>query len=269
MKALLLAAMIFAALIGLAGPAAAVSYAITVQTNAQSYVGASTVTVTGQVSPAPGPNTAVFVRVFNPSGAMATAGEAVVNGTTGAYTFNFVAGGSPAWVDGGYKVNATWGGYGPTVFAVATFSWSLTGTTTTTSTGQTTTTTTTTSTAPTSTTTTTTTTTTPSTSVGTTSTSSSSSTPTSTASSTSTTTTSPTTTSSRTTSSTTTPTVNPTTSITSAPSSSSSTSGGGGGIPEFPLAGLEVILLVAAVLGAYLFVRGRAGQSRLPAVTPG
>jgi cell division septation protein DedD len=188
MNTKVLVAVMIVVLCGLSGTAYAVSYSITVQTNDNSYSGAATVTVAGQVSPAPGPNTAVLIRVFNPANAIVTAGEAAVNGTTGYYTFNFVAGGSSAWSNGNYVVNATWGAFGPVVFKATTFSWTSSVVTTTTTTS----------------TTTTTTTTTPST--------------TTTASSTTSTTTAPPTTS----------TTSPTTTTTISPSSTTTTSSGGG-----------------------------------------
>lgn len=117
----------------------ALSYKISVQTNSQAYVGAATVQVSGQVSPAPGPNTAVLFRVLNSKGQLITADQAMVNGTTGLYSESFIAGGSSAWTEGNYVVNATWGAYGQTIFATTSFFWSSTPITTTTTTTTTTT----------------------------------------------------------------------------------------------------------------------------------
>ena len=130
----LLLAFVIAIMVGLSGAASAASYAITVHTDSSTYVGPVTITVSGQVTPAPGPNTAVFVRVFNPNSVVVTAGEVNVNGTTGLYSESFAAGGSSSWVNGNYVVNATWGAYGPVVFALANFAWSTSPITTTTST---------------------------------------------------------------------------------------------------------------------------------------
>lgn len=134
MSRLLLLALFPVILLALSGVASAVTYSISVQTNSSTYLGAPTITVSGQVSPAPGPNTAVFVRVFNPNGVVATAGQVNVNGTTGLYSETFAAGGSTNWVNGNYVVNATWGAYGPVIFALANFAWSSSPITTTTST---------------------------------------------------------------------------------------------------------------------------------------
>ena len=137
MKWPLLAAVVFALLVCLPAAAATPSYKVTVQTNSSSYVGGATVSVSGQVSPAPGPNTAVYIKVVSPSDALVTAMEASVNGTTGSYSASFVAGGSASWVDGSYVVNATWGAYGSPTFAVTDFGWSGAGTTSTTGTSST------------------------------------------------------------------------------------------------------------------------------------
>jgi hypothetical protein len=226
MKANLLFAVMVAVLFGLSGTASAVSYSVSVQTNNSSYSGAATIAIAGQVSPAPGPNTAVLIRVFSPLNAIVTAGEANVNGTTGFYTFNFVAGGSSGWSNGNYVVNATWGAFGPVVFKTATFSW--------TSSAATTTTTTTTST-PTSTTTTTT-----------------STTTTTTSSTTSTTTAQPT--SSTTTSS---------TATTTSSSTGSTTAASSGGIPEFSFQALAVVVFTVVVAFSYLAFRNRP-RSKTP-----
>ena len=124
MRRLLVLAAILAALVGFSGAASAVSYSLTVETNTPIYTGAVTITVSGQVSPAPGPNTAVAVRVFNPTKVLVKAAEVSVNETTGHYSTTFVAGGSSSWVTGKYIVNATWGAYGPVLFETVPFYWS-------------------------------------------------------------------------------------------------------------------------------------------------
>lgn len=139
MKRLLLASVLLITLAALPASAAA-SYMITVHINSPSYVGFATAVVSGQVYPAPGPNTAVYIRVFNPANVLVTALEESVNGTTGLYSGSFVTGGSSSWVEGNYIVNVTWGAYGSPAFGVGTFSWSSTATTSTTSTSTTTTT---------------------------------------------------------------------------------------------------------------------------------
>lgn len=224
MRAILLA-LFLAAVLGVSGAASAVSYTVTVQTDSPSYVGSAAVLVTGQVSPAPGPSTAVFVRVFGPSGALATAAQAEVNGTTGAYSLSFVAGGSSAWIDGNYLVNATWGAYGPLVFATTTFSWSSTATTTSTTT----------------------------TSSTTTTQTSSTSTATSLTTSHTTTSTTSTTTSSSTTHSSSSASLSSTTTT----SSTSASSAHSGGIPVFPLQGVAAVAFVFVMAASYLLVRSR------------
>jgi hypothetical protein len=202
----------------LAAPVSAIAYTVSVRTDARTYVGASTIHISGQVSPAPGPGTYVALRILNPNKAVVTADEVQVNGTTGSYTDAIIAGGSSGWVGGNYVVNATWGAYGPAIFSTANFAWSNLMTTTTTTTTSST------------------------TSSNTSSTSTSSTTSsTSTTSTTSTTSAIPSSTSS---SSSTTTTV-----------SSSTSSSSGGGIPEFPYQVLAVTVFTLLVLASYLAVR--------------
>jgi hypothetical protein len=210
----------------LAGAASALSYSMTVHTGTPSYSGAATIQVSGQVTPAPGPNTAVLIRVYNPDNSLVTADQATVNGTTGLFSDSFVAGGASLWIDGTYLINATWGAYGPAIFSTATFSWSsqsatITATSTATSTSA------------------------EVTTISTTSSSLSSSTMSSTTiSSVSTGTQSS---SSSTVSTSSTP-------VTSS-STSTSTSGGGGGIPEFPYQTFAVAVLTLIVVASYMLVR--------------
>jgi hypothetical protein len=136
-KALRMAPML--ATIGLAmafltAPAfAATTYTVSVQTDAASYSAAQTITTSGTVSPAPGPNTAVVVTIKNPAGTVVDIGDDPVNPSTGAYTQVTVAGGSSAWIAGTYSVNATWGGNSSTATMTTTFTYSPTVTSTTTS----------------------------------------------------------------------------------------------------------------------------------------
>jgi len=210
------------------------SYYVTVVTDKSSYMAGQTIAISGSVHPAPGPSTAVFLRVFNPSGNTVAVGDAPVDATTGDYTFSLAAGGTSAWVTGAYTVNATWGAYPPTVYGTTVFTYAAAVATTTTS--------------------------------STTSTSTSTTTH---VSSTSTSVTTP-----EATSTITSIAAQPTTSITtstatsfilssfsstsistsSSPSTSTST-GGGGGIPEFPFEGLAVVFLGLVVVGAYYVAR--------------
>ncbi|HUK80149.1 MAG TPA: hypothetical protein VLU91_05750 [Nitrososphaerales archaeon] len=224
MKWALIGALWIALLVALSGSAAALSYSLTVQTNATSYVGESTVLITGQVTPAPGPNSSVSLRVYNPNMLLATAAVAPVNGTTGLYSSTFVTGGSSAWIEGTYSVNATWGAYGPVIFKITTFSWASSATSTSTSATSTTT---------------------VSTFSSATSTTSSTSNPTT--SITSTTTTSSLVTSSSTTS----------TSVSSASSSATSS----GTVPEFPFQIVVVVLFSALIAGSFLVMRSRRAHA--------
>ena len=63
MRASLLLVLFVATIICVSGAASALSYSVSVRTDTTSYIGAATVYVSGQVSPAPGPNTAVLIRV--------------------------------------------------------------------------------------------------------------------------------------------------------------------------------------------------------------
>ena len=132
MRKLVIFAAALAILMALPASSAAVSYKVTVHTGSAAYVGPATVAFSGQVYPAPGPNTWVYVRVFNPDMVLVTAVQSSVNGTTGLYSGSFVAGGSSSWTDGNYVVNATWGAYGSPTFGVASFTWSSSATTSTT-----------------------------------------------------------------------------------------------------------------------------------------
>jgi len=107
MKRLILPAIVLATALLLAAPVSALTYTVTVATSSQSYAGSSTIQITGQVSPAPGPGTAITIRIFNQNGVLVTADRVNVNGTTGSYSDQTVAGGSSNWVDGNYVVNAT------------------------------------------------------------------------------------------------------------------------------------------------------------------
>ena len=133
----LAAILVMAVILTAQGAAAQTTYTITVATDMPSYVTGQTIKVTGTVSPAPGPSTAVFVKVLNPAGKVVTVGDSPVGATTGAYNFTLVAGGTADWTTGTYKVNATWGAYPPTIFHTATFAYTASVTTTTTSTSTT------------------------------------------------------------------------------------------------------------------------------------
>lgn len=115
---------------------------ITVQTDASSYSGAQKLTASGAVSPAPGPGTAVFLKISNPAGTNVAVGQASVDGSTGSYQGTFVLGGTSAWTSGTYTLSATWGNSASTapVNASVSFTYSPSVTTTTTTTSQTTTT---------------------------------------------------------------------------------------------------------------------------------
>jgi hypothetical protein len=114
----------------------ALSYTLSVQTGSPSYSGTQTITIVGKVTPAPGPNTAVFLSVISPNGKVVYVNQDSVNGTTGVFSDSVTPGTSSDWVDGTYTVNATWGAYGPTLHAVATFTWTSQTTTTSTTTAQ-------------------------------------------------------------------------------------------------------------------------------------
>jgi uncharacterized protein YoxC len=117
-----LAAVLLAAFLVL-GPAVAfgATLAMTLQTNAPSYAGQSTITVSGTVTPAPTiPNTAVVITTTGPNGVVDT-GEAAVATSTGAFTYTLVSGGSAGWTSGTFTVNGTWGGQGNTATKTTTF----------------------------------------------------------------------------------------------------------------------------------------------------
>ncbi len=117
------------ALASIATPALGASYGVTVQTDHASYTGIAQITISGMVSPAPGPNTAVVVVVSNPDHATVDIESDPVNPTTGSFSQVTVAGGgiscggSHCWIAGAYLVNATWGGPGVSLIATATFAY--------------------------------------------------------------------------------------------------------------------------------------------------
>jgi cobalamin biosynthesis Mg chelatase CobN len=122
-------------LLAMAAPVFASSFTLTVHTNSPSYAGSQDVRISGDVSPLPGPNTAVIVSVTNPNGATVDVQDDAVN-ASGSYNGTTVSGGpiycggTPCWVTGTYVINATWGGDGASAVASATFTWSNATTTT-------------------------------------------------------------------------------------------------------------------------------------------
>jgi hypothetical protein len=104
-------------------PALAQTYAVTLQTNSPSYSGVGPIKITGQVSPAPGPDTAVVITIDNPARSVAEITEVVPNPTTGSFSYTAHPGGNAAWTTGTFTVNATWGGAGETATQVATFAY--------------------------------------------------------------------------------------------------------------------------------------------------
>lgn len=123
------------------------TYAMTLTTDSSSYFPGQAIHVSGTITPAPGPNTGAFVRVASSGGTVVLLGEADVGATSGKFTFNATAGGTPSWQSGTFTVNATWGAYGPLISCTRTFGYgtSVTPVTHCTSAGSTTTTTSTTS----------------------------------------------------------------------------------------------------------------------------
>ena len=234
--ALLIASLLFAS----QAVSAQSSYYVTVVTDKSSYVAGQTIAISGSVHPAPGPSTAVFLRVVNPSGSTVAVGDAPVDAATGDYTFSLAAGGTSAWVTGTYTVNATWGAYPPTVYGTTVFTYTAAVATTTTSSMTSTT--------------------------STTTHASATSTSVTTPEATSTTTSMIASTSTSATTSTATSFILSSfssTSISSSSSSSTSTSTrGGGGIPEFPFEGLAVAFLALVIVGAYFVARKSRGSVR-------
>jgi hypothetical protein len=114
-------------------PALAQTYAVTLQTNSPSYSGVGPIEITGQVSPAPGPNTAVVITIDNPAQSVAEITEVVPNPTTGSFSYTAYPGGNAAWTTGTFTVNATWGGDGETATHVAAFAYTASASSTTSS----------------------------------------------------------------------------------------------------------------------------------------
>jgi hypothetical protein len=135
-------ALVFVSSLAFVPAHAATTYTMTLQTDAASYSGAQPITITGVISPAPGPNTGIIVTVKNSVGSVADVNEVFPGPTNGSFTDISVPGGNAAWTSGTFAVNATWGGNGATASKVVTFVYSPTATTTTTTSTTTTTTTT-------------------------------------------------------------------------------------------------------------------------------
>jgi len=115
-------------------PAVSTTYTMTLQTNAASYNGTEPIVITGLISPAPGPNTAVVITVTNPKVSVVDIGEAPVSSSTGSFNYTLVSGGNAAWISGTFSVNATWSGDGAIASRLVTFVYSRTTTSSTTST---------------------------------------------------------------------------------------------------------------------------------------
>lgn len=102
-----------------------------------SVVGSGTFTVSGSVTAASGSitNTAVFLRVVNPTNTTVAVASANVTGSgaSGTYSKGFVAGGSSNWVAGTFEVVATYGtlSSGQPATATVTFTYASATTTTT------------------------------------------------------------------------------------------------------------------------------------------
>jgi len=114
-------------------PAMAQTYSITLQTNAPTYSGVGPIQITGQISPAPGPNTGVVITIDNSAGTVADIAEVAPNPTTGSFSYTSYPGGNAAWTTGSFTVNASWGGDDETATQVATFSYSASAASTTSS----------------------------------------------------------------------------------------------------------------------------------------
>ncbi len=116
--------------------------AVTASVAPTSVSGSGTFTVSGTVTAASGSitNTAVFLRVVNPTNTTVAVASANVTGSgaSGTYSKGFIAGGSPNWTGGTYEVIATYGTSSSTqpATAAATFAYSGATTTTTTTTLQ-------------------------------------------------------------------------------------------------------------------------------------
>jgi hypothetical protein len=104
-------------------PARAATFALTVQTDRSSYSGNQPIEITGMVSPPPGANTAVFVKVENPNGAVVDISDDPVNGTSGSYSHITYTGGTSNWIVGAYTVSVTWSGNGTEASSATTFSY--------------------------------------------------------------------------------------------------------------------------------------------------
>jgi len=96
---------------------------ITVATGSTSYNGTATVGVTGTVTPTPTVASNVVLTTTNPTNTVVDVNSVPVSQSTGTYQYNFVAGGTPAWVSGTYTIVAVWAGGGSNATATTTFTY--------------------------------------------------------------------------------------------------------------------------------------------------
>ena len=111
-------------------PVLGATYTVALQTDKSAYYGAQPITISGAVSPPPGPGTTVVIVMKNPSGIAVSIEDNPVNGTTGTFSEVTVPGGSANWVAGTYSANGTWGGNGVLVSKLVAFDYSPTTVTT-------------------------------------------------------------------------------------------------------------------------------------------
>jgi len=95
----------FLALAPLISSVAAATVSVSVSPGAAS--GATAMSITGTVSPAPGAGVNAFIQVTNPAGKAVAAASVTVDATTGAFSYAFTTGGTSLWATGTYTVTAT------------------------------------------------------------------------------------------------------------------------------------------------------------------
>ncbi|MDG6905427.1 MAG: hypothetical protein JRN20_06570 [Nitrososphaerota archaeon] len=99
-------------------------YTVTVSSSSSSYSASQQIQVTGSISPPTNNSTNAFIRIINPSGTVVHVDSVAVDGSTGAFSDSFTAGGTN-WIDGTYTINATWGASinGPVYFGTRQFTY--------------------------------------------------------------------------------------------------------------------------------------------------
>jgi len=116
-------AALLTALLILTPALASAAGSISVHTDAASYSGSQTITISGTANPAPGSGYSALVTVTNPAAQTVFQLPTPIDPTAGTFSLSFAAGGTAAWTTGTYSVSASTQGY---TSGVTTFQYTCT-----------------------------------------------------------------------------------------------------------------------------------------------